>query len=383
MMKCPMMSMLPALVSLLVFSGCSGKKEAPRPKPPVPVTTAAAAVKSVPVQLKAVGNVEPVETVSVKAQISGPVVGVHFREGQDVAKGALLFTIDSRQYQADLKRAEANLNRNLVVSRNAQQDYQRYAQLLKEGIVTQEQVEGYRTKAESTSSDVAADRAAVDNARIQLSYCTIRSTLSGRTGNLAAHVGNVVKANETPLVTLNRISPIYVTFSIPEKELPEIRRRMAEGGLGVEAFPEEGRGAETGKVTFLDNAVDPATGTIKLKATFSNASRRLWPGQFASVVMKTALLPQAVTVPSAALQTGQKGQYVFVVKEDRSAEMRPVVAGVSYGADTVITSSLQPGEVVVTDGQMRIYPGAKVEVAKPGEKKGDPAAPAAAPPVKK
>lgn len=357
-----------AAFSLIVtLAACAKKEQKPAAKPPVPVAIATVERKTVPVQIKAIGNVEPYATVAVKAQVNGEVLKVHFTEGQDVKRGDLLFAIDPRTYQAAVKKAEANLSRNLVQARNARQDAERYAQLVKDGIVTSEQYEQYRTRAEAFAADVSADRAAVENAKVELSYCFIRSPLTGRTGNLAAHAGNIVKANENPpLVTINQITPVYVTFSIPEKDLAEIKRRMAAGKLAVEAtIPNDAGPAEQGIISFLDNTVDVATGTIKLKGTFGNRARRLWPGQFANVVVTLAARPNAIVVPTQAIQTGQSGPYVFVVKADSSVEIRHVTPGIAYEGVTIIEQGLAPGERVVTDGQMRLTPKAKV-TEKPG-----------------
>lgn len=366
-----------AVVPALALCACSPKEQKPTVKPPVPVVLAKVERKTIPVQIKAIGNVEPYATVAVKAQVSGEVVSVHFTEGQDVKKGDLLFAIDPRTYAAALKKAEANLSRNLVQARNARQDAERYAQLLTEGIVTQEQYEQYRTKAEAFAADVAADRAAVENARVELSYCTIRSPLSGRTGNLAVHAGNIVKANENPpLVTINQITPVYVTFAIPEKDLAEIKHRLASGRLAVEAIiPNDQGPAEQGTVSFLDNAVDAATGTIKLKGIFENKGRRLWPGQFVNVIVTLASRADAVVVPSQSLQTGQSGPYLFVVKADSSVEVRPVTPGITHEGLTVIEQGVAPGETVVTDGQMRLTPRAKVTEKRPGGAGASPAGP--------
>ncbi|GAM08114.1 multidrug resistance protein MdtA [Geobacter sp. OR-1] len=373
---------LAALLALSV-SACSDakKKEAPKGRPPSPVLTAFAAKQSVPVQLEAIGNVEPLTTVSVKSMVNGEVTRVHFKEGQDVAKGQLLFTIDPRQPEAALRQAEAAIARTRAQLVKARTDADRYAKLVKDGIVTQDQYETYRTQADSLSADVSAQEALIQNLRVQLSYCTIRSPLQGRTGNLMIHEGNVVKANDSiSLVTINQMSPITIAFNIPEKELIRVRPQLASGNMTVAALPSGDMGKpETGRVTFLDNTVDPATGTIKLKATFSNANRRLWPGQFATVRMTLATLANATVVPTQAMQTGQQGQYVFVVKADNTAELRPVKAGPAHNGVTVVEQGINPGEQVVIDGQMRLIPGAQVTVRKQGEKPGQsPPAPATA-----
>lgn len=351
---------------LTVVGGCAKKAEKPKGRPPALVVTAAASQQDVPVQLKAIGTMEASESVTVRTQISGELVKVAFREGQDVQKGALLFQLDPRTYQAAIRKAEATLARDRVILANARKDYQRYSQLVKDGIVTQEQAEGYRTKAESAAADVDADQAAMDNAREQLAYCTITSPITGRLGVLAVNRGNVVKANDTVLVTINKLTPIYATFTIPEKELPEIKRHLAGGKLVVEAEVPEGGGIkEKGVVSFFDNTVDPATGTIRLKASFDNSNRQLWPGQFVNLSLTLAVKNNAVVVTSQAVQTGQKGQFVFVVKQDATAEIRPVVAGPVTQGMTVIETGLQPGEQVVIDGQMRVVPGGKVEIKQP------------------
>jgi len=351
---------------LAVSGGCARKAEKPKGRPPALVVTAAASQQDVPVQLKAIGTMEASESVTVRTQISGELVRVAFREGQDVQKGALLFQLDPRTYQAAIRKAEATLARDRVILANARRDYERYSQLVRDGIVTQEQAEGYRTRADSAAADVDADQAALDNAREQLAYCTITSPISGRLGVLAINRGNVVKANETVLVTINKLTPIYATFTIPEKELPEIKHHLAGGKLAVEAdVPGESGTREKGVVSFLDNTVDPATGTIRLKALFDNAKKQLWPGQFVNLSLTLAVKNNAVVVPSQAVQTGQKGQFVFVVKQDATAEIRPVVAGPATQGMTVIETGLQPGEQVVIDGQMRVVPGGKVEIKQP------------------
>lgn len=354
------------VVSMSASAGCAKKAEKPKGRPPALVMTAAASQQDVPLQLKAIGTMEASESVVVKTQISGELIKVAFREGQDVQKGALLFQLDPRSYQAALRRAEAALARDRVIVANARRDYERYSQLVKDGIVTQEQSEGYRTKAESAAADVSADQAAVDNAREQLGYCTITSPIGGRLGVLAVDRGNVVKANETVLVTINKLSPIHASFTIPEKELSEVKHRLSGGRLAVEVeVPGNAVIKEKGVVTFFDNTVDPATGTIRLKASFENSNKQLWPGQFVNLSITLTVKNNAVVVPSQAIQTGQKGQFVFVVKQDATAEMRPVVAGPVSAGMTVIETGLQSGELVVIDGQMRVVPGGKVEIKQP------------------
>lgn len=363
-----------ALVSAFLLLPACSKKDAgkPKPRPPVPVAVAAAGQNDVPVLLRAIGTMEASESITIKTQLSGELSRVAFREGQDVQKGDLLCQLDQRAYHAALKKAEAALARDRVIMENARTNYERYRQLVKEGIVTQEQAEGYRTAADSAAASVAADQAEVENARTQLSYCTIRAPISGRLGVLAINQGNVVKANESALVTINKLTPIYATFTIPEKELPEIKGRMAGGKVVVEAEVPGGAGVvEKGIISFLDNSVDAATGTIKLKGSFENSQKRLWPGQFVNLSIVLGVRKNAVVVPSQAVQTGQQGQFVFVVKADATVDVRPVVPGPVFQGTTVIEKGLQPGEQVVVDGQMRVIPGGKVEIKQP-EKPGAP-----------
>jgi multidrug efflux system membrane fusion protein len=355
-----------ALLTCVLSSGCSKQAEKPKVRPPAFVIAADASQQNVPVILKAIGNMEASESVTIRTQISGELTKVAFREGQDVQKGALLFQLDPRTYQAAIRKAEATLARNKVVMENAKKDYARYSQLVKDGIVTQEQAEGYRTKAESAAADVSADIAAVDSAKEQLGYCTIVSPITGRLGVLAVDRGNVVKANDTALVTINKISPINVTFSIPEKDLQQLKRQMTGGKISVEAeIPGTSGIKEKGMVSFMDNTVDPATGTIKLKAIFDNNSRQLWPGQFVNLSIIIGMKNNAVVVPGQAIQTGQNGQFVFVIKPDSTAEIRPITTGAVSQGVTVIEKGLQAGEQVVIDGQMRVIPGGRVEIKSP------------------
>ena len=350
-----------------ILPACNRGKSQPPQKPPVPVTAAEVVQKTVPVEVKAVGNVEAYSTVSVKSQIGGVLTRVHFREGEYVNQGALLFTIDPRPYESALKQAEANLAKDTAQLENARKEVRRYAELVKKGYVAQEQYDQISTNAASFEAIVNADMAVVENARLQLKYCYIYSPITGRTGNLIADKGNLIKANaDTAMVVINQVQPIYVTFSVPEQNLQEIKNYMAEGKLRVEAFlSKEDVNPEQGVLTFIDNAVDLATGTIELKGTFANKGKRLWPGQFVSAVLTLTSQPDAIIVPSQAIQTGQKGQYVYVIKNDLTIEDRPVIVGRTLNSETVIDKGLQSGERVVTDGQLRLVPGAKVEIKNP------------------
>jgi len=357
----------------LNFSACSpGKEEKKRTMPKALVVTTEARLQDVPIELKTFGTMEASESVTIKPMISGELETVGFVEGQDVNKGALLFTIDSRPSQAALNKALASEARNRVIKDNARQDFERYQQLALTGLVSQEQAEGYRTRAEASAADFAADQAAVDNARAQLSYCIIKAPIGGRLGSLATDRGNVVKANETDLVTINRLTPIRATFTIPEQSLPFVQQRLAAGEMTVVAeVPGPAGFTERGVVSFVDNAVDSATGSIRLKGQFANEQKRLWPGQFVTLSLLLDVKKQAVVVPSQAVQTGQKGQFVFVVSPDSNAEVRAVVPGPMHGGIMVILEGLQAGEVVVIEGHMRVIPGGKVEIKAEKEKQAD------------
>ena len=356
------------LVSWLIFSfvfatliyGCS-KKEKPVP-PPVPVVVASAMEKTIPVQIDAIGNVEPYQTISVKAQITGEIKNVNFKEGQDVGKGYLLYELDCRPYVEAVKQAEANLARDEAQAKNAQLDLERYTALLEEQFVTRQQYDQVRTNAAALEATLKADKAVIENNRVQVHYCSIHSPISGRTGSLKLHQGNIVKANDVELVVINQIQPIYVTFTINEKDLPAVKKYQAVERLKVVAFISKDERPEQGLLTFIDNAVNKVTGTIILKGTFANNEKRLWPGQFVTVVLTLTKEPNAILVPSQAIQTGQSGQYVYVVKPDLTADMRPVTIGTAIGGETAIVKGIQAGERVVTDGQLRLVPGAHVEI---------------------
>jgi multidrug efflux system membrane fusion protein len=331
---------------------------------PVPVAVGSVVQKPMPIEIRVIGSAEPFSTVAVHAQITGQLMSVTFKEGDDVQQGQVLFALDKRPFEATLQQAEANLQRDLAQAANAESQAKRYQDLADRGIATREQVDTTRTGATALNAAVEADRATVENAKIQLQYATITSPLSGRTGTLMVHEGNLVRANDTtPLVVINQVSPINVSFGIPESRLAELKRYMALRSLHVEASPpnEEGAAA-TGRITFVDNAVDPATGTIKIKGTFPNESRRLWPGQFVNVTVMLTTDPSAIVAPTAAVQNGQQGTFVFIVKPDKSVDIRPVVVARSSGTDSVIETGLQPGDTVVTDGHLRLVPGSRISV---------------------
>ncbi len=354
-------------IALLASLGCQKKDQKPSGMPPAPVAVGHAEQRDVPVQIRVIGTVEASSSVAVKAQVGGVLTRVHFVEGQDVNKGAVLFSIDPRPYEAALRQAEAALVRSRAQYENAKAEEKRYAELLSKGYVAQTQYEQIRTNADALNATVQGDQAAVENAKLNLNYCTIRSPFSGRTGNLMVDEGNLIKANaDTAMVTIHQIRPVYVAFSVPEQSLDEIRTHMTAGVLKVEAFAsQEDKTPARGRLTFIDNTVDVATGTILLKGTFDNSDRRLWPGQFVNVVMTLVIRKNATVVPTAAVQTGQQGPYVFVLKGD-TAELHPVTIGTEYEGMTVIEKGVQAGDVVVTSGHMRVIPGGSV-VVKGGE----------------
>jgi multidrug efflux system membrane fusion protein len=410
------------LVIWLALMACSGGNQIePKPQMAVPVKVASVMRKNVPVQLRAIGTVEAYSVISAKSQVGGELIKVYFQEGQDVKKGDLLFTIDPRPFETALKQAEANLvrdraqvrqaeaslakdraqvnqaqanlARDLAQARYAAEDAQRYSYLVEKEYVAREQYDQIRTNAEALEATVRADKAAVDTAqaavqvsqaalenaqavvqaseaavennKIQLAYSSIRSPMNGRTGAIYFQQGNIVKANDLPLVVINQIVPIYVSFSVPEQNLADIKRYGGAAKLKVTVIlPNEEKRPEEGILTFVDNTVDNTTGMIRLKATFANKDKRLWPGQFVNVLLTLTTQTDAVVVPSQAVQTGQDGLYAFVVKPDFTVEIRPLAAQRTTDGETVIVTGLTPGETVVTEGQLRLVAGAKVEVKK-------------------
>jgi multidrug efflux system membrane fusion protein len=358
---------------------------------PAPVTVAKVSQKDVPIEVSVVGNVEAYATITIIPQVGGALTDVFFHEGDYVKKGDKLFTIDPRPLQAALAQSEANLLRdqallgqaNANVARDtasekyARDEAGRYMKLFDEGIVSREQGDQYRTNAdtlaqsvladkaaiESAKAQMAADRASIDNARVQLSYTTLVSPINGKTGNLMVKQGNVVSANTTQLIGITQVEPIYVTFSVPETNLTDVKRFMAQSKLAVVAKTQDGEAAtERGELTFVDNNVDMTTGTIKLKGTFENSDRKLWPGQYVNVTLRLTTRPNALVVPNQAVQSGQDGSFVYVVDENRRVAARPVVTGPRIDQDLVIDKGLEAGETVVTEGQLRLAPGSQVQL---------------------
>ncbi len=383
--------LFPVFVTLGLLLGCTANTAAPPPPSGVPVVVARVSQKLMPVEVTSVGNVEPISTVAIKAQISGELLEVHFKEGDFVRKGQLLFTIDSRipqgqvgtmqanieKDEAQLKQAEANLARDTAQLEYARAEAERYATLLKRGLVAADSSEQTRSQANALEESVRADRAAIENvrailvvdqhalggAKLQLSYCTIYSPIDGRTGAVMVKPGNLVKPVDVPIVVINQTSPIYVNFTVPQQYWPDIKKNMNEGVLHVSAaVPQDSGHPKQGNVIFVDNAVDATTATLHLKATFENSENQFLPGMFVSVLLRLSEQPNATVVPTQAVTEGQNGTFVYVVKPDNTVEMRPVVSGHTYGGEAVIDSGLGLNEVVVTDGQTRLVPGAKVQV---------------------
>ena len=422
--------------SLLTLQGCTSKSSADGPSAsnggggrgrggrgggrgrgdgggPVPVVVATVSQRDVPITIDVIGNVEAYSTISVKAQVGGQLVQVHFQEGETVKKDDLLFSIDPRPFQGQLNQAEANLSqvtanlardtaalgqaqanlaRDTANHKYALTQAERMQKLFEQGVVSKEQTDQTRASADAQAQTMAADQAAiesaraqigatkaavqsaqssVENAKVQLGYTSIKSPIDGRTGNLSVKQGNLVAANTVELVTIAQVHPIYVTFSVPESQLGDIKRYMALGRLPVTARSQDEAGtAQTGVLTFIDNSVDASTGTIKLKGTFQNADNTLWPGEFVRVTLQLTTQRNALVVPNQAVQTGQDGQFVYVVKQDRTVEMRPVVTGTRIEQDLVVDRGLQAGETIVTEGQLRLAPGSRVQYGGRGGRPG-------------
>jgi multidrug efflux system membrane fusion protein len=346
-----------------VFAASCAKPAAPPVVEAVPVRIGQVVRKAVPLEIRNVGTVQPYTAVAVRALVGGEILQVHFKEGQDVARGDPLFSIDPRPYDAALAQAEAALARDRAQAANAEADAKRYEELVAKDYVTRQQYDAVLANFKALGATVRADEAAVERARLDLSYCSIRSPIDGRTGAVMVQTGNLVKPNDATLVSINQVVPIYVAFAVPERELDEIRRRQAQGRLAVVAQDAAtGRPISKGELTFVDNTVDRATGTIGLKATFANQDRVLWPGEFVNAVLTLATEANAVVAPVSAIQNGQQGTYAYVVKPDQTVESRPVTVVRNAGDGAVIGKGLAPGETVVTDGQLRLSPGAKIEV---------------------
>jgi membrane fusion protein, multidrug efflux system len=377
----------PVALLLLVSTACTGEDGAAASGgagngrggrggaggPAVPVAVGSVVQKPMPIEISVIGAAEAFSSVAIRAQTTGQLTSVNFTEGDDVMAGQALFTLDRRPLEAALQQAQANLDRDLAQAANAAQQAKRYDELAQRGIATREQVDTSRTTVTALNATVEADKAAVENAKVQLQYATITAPISGRTGALMVHEGNLVRANDqTPLVVINQVAPISVSFAIPEARLPELKKYMAGGALRVTANPPNDDAAPAvGRISFVDNSVDQTTGTIKVKGTFPNTDRRLWPGQYVNVVVTLTMDPGAIVVPSVAVQAGQQGSYVFVVNSEQKVDLRPVTVKRTSATETVIESGLKPGETVVTDGHLRLVPGSRITVKGKSEQPAD------------
>jgi multidrug efflux system membrane fusion protein len=349
----------------IVVHLASGRKPEPvKRAETVPVTVAQAVTRDVPVAFRAIGWVEPYARVTIKARVSGELKQVHFREGQEVKAGDLLLTIDPRPYEMALQEAEARLARDESLADKAEKDLQRYETLVSGGYISREQYDQARANAQALRATVALDRTQVETARLNLDYCRIHAPISGRMGSLLMDQGSMIKANDDKgIVDIFQIQPVNVDFSLPEQHLPEVKKSMARGPVKVEATVSGQEGpAEIGELVFMDSAVDRQTGTIKLRSMFQNRNRRLWPGQYIKVLMTLRVREGVTTIPSKAIQKGQEGEFVFVVKADFTVEARPVSAGLMVDQEAVIEKGVSPGEQVVTDGQLRLVQGSRVQV---------------------
>jgi membrane fusion protein, multidrug efflux system len=344
-----------------------GRKGSKGP-PAVPVTVSVVGKETVAVRLAAIGNVEAYSTVALKARVDGQIVEVNFKEGAPVKKGEVLFRIDPRPYEAALRQAEANALRDAAARDQARSQDKRYQELLQKNFVSKEAYAQIRTNAETAQATARASQAALENARLNLEYCTIRSPLDGFVGKVLLQAGNLVKANDVnPLVVINQVRPIYVNFAVPEQNLPEVRKYLVQGPLEVEVLPADPTQMHPkGRLIFVDNAVDPTTGTIRLRAQFDNVDAALWPGQFVNVSVRLYDEPDAIVIPSTAVQTGQDGQYVYVVSPELTAELRRISVRRVDGERTIVATGLQGGERVVTRGQLRLGPKVRVQIAAPG-----------------
>jgi membrane fusion protein, multidrug efflux system len=364
-LRLPTSRMIAALAVVSAAMACRGADVKSAAAPAVPVTVASAREADFPIELRAIGSVESLWTVAVRPQVEGALAAIHFREGQDVKAGDLLFTIDPRPYEAALAEAEAHLAKSRVEAQNANSEEKRAGDLLAQGVMSVDVHDSVVAGARAMAASVRADEAAVQTARLRLEYCTIRSPLDGRTGSILVKVGNLVRAmDDATLVVIHQQDPIGVRFTVPETRLAEIRKA---GTLEVVARRRgEEKDPATGSLAFVDHEIDRTTGNVKLKARFGNAERKLWPGQFVDVSMVLSVRKGAVVIPRPCVQDGQQGPFVFVVKGDQTAEMRAVEIGPSRNGETLIEKGLSAGETVVVDGQVRLTVGAKVQARPAG-----------------
>jgi len=376
---------------LIILSGCNGKNKNEKPKEQiVPVTAAKAVMKDVPVILKEIGTVEPYSAVSVMSMVGGEITHVYIKDGEDVRKGEILFQIDQRPFDLDIrqqeanlakaqaivKQSEANLLKDMALFKNAQVELKRNQALFEGGVVSQDDLDKIQTNLDTLDATVQSDkeiirtneeevrvtRETISNSKLQKSYTEIRSPINGRAGDIIINGGNVIKANDRPLVCINQVTPAYVTFDIPEDSLILLKQSMAKGKLQIKAYIDNEPVPEIGTLTFTDNAVNRTTGTIRLKGLFPNPTRKLWPGLFINVELVLSTQKDAIVIPSQAITNGQQGQYVYVVKPDSSVESHPIIVDRNLGTEAIISKGVQAGDTVVTDGQVRILPKSKVKI---------------------
>src|SRR6202162_2087287 len=354
-------------IRLVVFaalvSGCAKQQAAPPERPPTMVTVAKVIQKMMPVEVTAVGSVEAISTISIRAQVAGELTNIHFKEGDFVKKGQLLLTIDPRPYEAALAQAKAGLARDKATGTYNRAQAQRYKTLFDQGVVPAEQVDSFTSAADASDATVNADEAAVKTAELNLEYCTIDSPIDGRTGTINVKPGNLVKVADVPIVTINQVNPIYVNFAVPQQHWPDIKEDVDRRALHVKVtIPQDPDRPIQGTLTFVDNSVDSTTGAIHLRGTFENPQNRLWPGLYVGVLLTLSQQPNATVVPAHSIVTPQKGSYVYVVRANNTVEQRTVLPNRTIENDAVVEKGLQPGEVIVTDGQVNLVPNARIEV---------------------
>jgi multidrug efflux system membrane fusion protein len=362
--RCTRWFLAPTALAILSIaaSGCAKQEAALRTTPPASVTVGKVTQKTMPVEVGAVGNVEAISTISIRAQVAGEVQEVHFKEGEFVTKGQVLLTIDPRPYEAALAQAKAALARDKATGIYNRAQAGRYKTLFEQGVVPAEQVDSFTSAADASDAVLNADEAAVKTAELNLEYCTIVSPIDGRTGAIMVKAGNLVKVADVPIVVINQVNPIYVNFGVPQMFWPDIKEHVDRGALHVLAtIPQDPDHPIQGTLTFVDNTVDTTSGTIHLRGTFENPQDRLWPGLGVKILLTLSQQPNATVVPAHSVITTQGGSYVYVVKANNTVEQRTVVPTRTIGEDTVVEKGLQPGETIVTDGQVNLVPGAKVE----------------------
>jgi multidrug efflux system membrane fusion protein len=365
-----------AVITCCILASCTDKaQEANGAKSDrgraISVTVASVEVKEVPIEIKTFGTVQAHSSVQIRAEVGGNLTRVHFRKGQNIRQGDLLFTIDPRSYKAALDQVKANLVRDRAMEDNARLNAERSKELFKQGFISQSDNDKVQTDARVLSATILADEAAVINAGLQMERCSIHSPISGKAGDLLVNEGTLIKANDISMVTINQIQPVEVFFSIPQADLTVVRTHMAQRKLKVRvSLPKDGSLPEEGDLFFVDNTIDKGTGTVQLAGMFRNDRELLWPGQYVNVALVLFVRKDALVTPATAVQMGRDGKFVFVLRPDQTVEVRPVTVGMTTGSEAVIDKGLRIGERVVTDGQLRLTPGARVEIKNDKKAKG-------------